>query len=213
MIAQANDARKYICLMQVLQHIELLVQNAFTYNPAHTEIGASILRRAHALLDVTHDWADALPEDLVVECNRIYARRMALANGQKGAEMDKAEMDTRQEPGKKSRRVATLKMDDASSNYVAQNLRDKFHAFCMLELSEQAQRLRSHYVSWRASWMLLSEEELNKMQDAIVEVVHRQPMEEQIILYDQMQSILHRRRASTDRIAVAKELELCILSK
>ncbi|KAA8499269.1 ATPase family AAA domain-containing protein 2B [Porphyridium purpureum] len=79
MIAQANDNRKYQCVMQMMQHIELLVQNAFTYNPPHTAIGGSILHRAHALLDVAHDFADSLSPALVSECNRIYARRAAIA--------------------------------------------------------------------------------------------------------------------------------------
>ncbi|KAA8494584.1 ATPase family AAA domain-containing protein 2 [Porphyridium purpureum] len=79
LICQANDNGKYITLLQFVQHIDVLVQNAVHYNPPHTEEGALILRRAHGLLDFTHAWADSLDAELVAECNQIYARRCQAA--------------------------------------------------------------------------------------------------------------------------------------
>jgi len=76
MISQANDNGKYMTLVQMVQHIDILVRNAIDYNPPHTEEGALILRRAHALMDFTHAWADSLDSDLVKECNTIYERRL-----------------------------------------------------------------------------------------------------------------------------------------
>jgi len=76
-IAFNIDRGKYTTLVQLVSHIDLLVKNAIDYNPPETPEGASILRKAHSLVDYVHAWADSLDEELVRKTNEIYNRTKA----------------------------------------------------------------------------------------------------------------------------------------
>eukprot|EP00171_Calliarthron_tuberculosum_P018038 IDg18038t1 len=82
-IAAQADKGMYPTVLAMVRDFDLMVKNALQYNPAHTEEGAAILRRAHGLVDIVHAWADNLNPALVEQCNRIVASRIAKATAQK----------------------------------------------------------------------------------------------------------------------------------
>lgn len=82
-IAAQVDKGMYPTVLAMVRDFDLMVKNALEYNPAHTEEGAAILRRAHGLVDIVHAWADNLNPLLVEQCNRIVAARIAKATAQK----------------------------------------------------------------------------------------------------------------------------------
>ena len=82
-IAAQVDKGMYPTVLAMVRDFDLMVKNAIQYNPAHTEEGAAILRRAHGLVDLVHAWADNLNPLLVENCNRIVAKRIAQATAEK----------------------------------------------------------------------------------------------------------------------------------
>jgi Bromodomain len=75
-IAAQVDKGMYPTVLAMVKDVDTMVKNAITYNPAHTEEGAAILRRAHALIDIVHAWVDNLDPELVERCNAIVTARL-----------------------------------------------------------------------------------------------------------------------------------------
>ena len=99
-IAAQVDKGMYPTVLAMVRDFDLMVKNAIQYNPAHTEEGAAILRRAHGLVDLVHAWADNLNPLLVETCNRIVAKRITEAAAkQKKEEAEMAKKAAAEEKG------------------------------------------------------------------------------------------------------------------
>eukprot|EP00189_Rhodosorus_marinus_P000780 CAMPEP_0113957968 /NCGR_PEP_ID=MMETSP0011_2-20120614/3078_1 /TAXON_ID=101924 /ORGANISM="Rhodosorus marinus" /LENGTH=1285 /DNA_ID=CAMNT_0000968617 /DNA_START=628 /DNA_END=4485 /DNA_ORIENTATION=+ /assembly_acc=CAM_ASM_000156 len=122
MIAANVDAARYSAVMHMVSDVDLMVQNAIEYNPPHTEQGARILRRAHALIDLVHCWADALDKDLVSACNQIVVRKKQEEEKKRKQEGEKAKVEEenkRSEEEDKKRKVESDAVESKPSNSVS----------------------------------------------------------------------------------------------
>lgn len=75
-IAAQVDKGMYPTVASMVRDFDLMFKNAIDYNPAHTEEGAAIIRRAHGLVDIVHAWVDNLDPAIVERCNAIVAGRL-----------------------------------------------------------------------------------------------------------------------------------------
>lgn len=85
-IAASCDKQQYPTVLAMVRDFDLMVANAIKYNPAHTEEGGNILRRAHGLVDIVHAWSDNLNPLLVERCNSIVSKRIAKLTAEREAE-------------------------------------------------------------------------------------------------------------------------------
>eukprot|EP00189_Rhodosorus_marinus_P012981 CAMPEP_0184744434 /NCGR_PEP_ID=MMETSP0315-20130426/7194_1 /TAXON_ID=101924 /ORGANISM="Rhodosorus marinus, Strain UTEX LB 2760" /LENGTH=1275 /DNA_ID=CAMNT_0027216137 /DNA_START=398 /DNA_END=4225 /DNA_ORIENTATION=+ len=110
MIAANVDAARYSTVMHMVSDVDLMVQNAIEYNPPHTEQGARILRRAHALIDLVHCWADALDKDLVSACNQIVVRKKQEEENKRKQEGEKAKVEEEEKKKAKKSKADNTKL-------------------------------------------------------------------------------------------------------
>ncbi|GAB0493260.1 hypothetical protein MMPV_004536 [Pyropia vietnamensis] len=80
LIAANVDRGRYPTVLAMIADFDQMVRNALKYNPPHTEEGAVLIRRANAIVDIVHAWADSLNPALVERCNAIVAARVAAAS-------------------------------------------------------------------------------------------------------------------------------------
>lgn len=87
-IAGRVDSGSYPTVLAMVNDFDIMIKNAIQYNPPNTEVGATILRRAHGLIDIVHAWVDNLNPTLVETCNSIVADRIARA-GRKSVALER----------------------------------------------------------------------------------------------------------------------------
>lgn len=80
LIAANVDRGRYPTVLAMIADFDQMVRNALKYNPPHTEEGAVLIRRANAIVDIVHAWADSLNPALVERCNAVVAARVAAAS-------------------------------------------------------------------------------------------------------------------------------------
>eukprot|EP00168_Porphyra_purpurea_P010299 TRINITY_DN2531_c0_g1_i8.p1 TRINITY_DN2531_c0_g1~~TRINITY_DN2531_c0_g1_i8.p1 ORF type:complete len:480 (-),score=124.79 TRINITY_DN2531_c0_g1_i8:615-2054(-) len=90
LIAANVDRGRYPTVLAMIADFDQMVRNALKYNPPHTEEGAVLIRRANAIVDVVHAWADGLTPALVERCNAIVAARVAAASAAAAAALEAA---------------------------------------------------------------------------------------------------------------------------
>jgi len=90
LIAANVDRGRYPTVLAMIADFDQMVRNALKYNPPHTEEGAVLIRRANAIVDVVHAWADGLTPALVERCNAIVAARVAAASAAAAAALEVA---------------------------------------------------------------------------------------------------------------------------